>query len=214
MSGSVLTLPNIITVSRIAACPVIFFLAVSPDTGARFWAFALFVAAALSDIWDGYLARRDGLVTDVGKLLDPFADKLLLVASYVPIYMVSQRGGAFDALPWWGELPLWVMVVIFGREIFITVFRSFAARRGVVIAAGIAGKRKALFQAIFAGAALLWFPLRTWVGTAAADQGFWGVWFPIHGVVVALSLVVAVVLTVYSLIDYLWSYRTLVGIRD
>lgn len=214
MSGSLLTLPNIITVSRIAACPVIFFLAVAPGTGPRFWAFALFVVAALSDIWDGYLARRDGLVTDVGKLLDPFADKLLLVASYVPIYMVAQRGGAFDELPWWGELPLWVMVVIFGREIFITVFRSFAAQRGVVIAAGIAGKRKALFQAIFAGAALLWFPLRTWVGTAAADEGFWGVWFPIHGVIVALSLGVAVVLTVYSLIDYLWSYRTLVGIRD
>lgn len=214
MSGSALTLPNIITVSRIAACPVIFFLAVAPGTGPRFWAFALFVVAALSDIWDGYLARRDGLVTDVGKLLDPFADKLLLVASYVPIYMVTQRDGAFDILPWWGELPLWVMVVIFGREIFITVFRSFAARRGVVIAAGVAGKRKALFQAIFAGAALLWLPLRTWVGVAGADEGFWAVWFPIHGAVVALSLVVAVVLTVYSLIDYLWSYRTLVGIRD
>jgi CDP-diacylglycerol---glycerol-3-phosphate 3-phosphatidyltransferase len=214
VSGSALTLPNVITVSRIAACPVIFLLAMAPDMGSRFWAFALFVAAALSDIWDGYLARRDGLVTDMGKLLDPFADKLLLVASYVPIYIVAQRGGTFDTLPWWGELPLWVMVVIFGREIFITVFRSFAARRGVVIAAGVAGKRKALFQAIFAGAALLWFPLRTWVGATGADEGFWAVWFPIHGAVVALSLVVAVVLTVYSLIDYLWSYRTLVGIRD
>lgn len=214
MSGSPLTLPNLITLGRIAACPVIFVLALSPDTGLRSWAFVLFVVAALSDIWDGYLARRHGLVTDMGKLLDPLADKLLLVASYVPIYMVSQRGGVLDALPWWGTMPLWVMVVIFGREVFITLFRSFAARRGVVIGAGVAGKRKALFQAIFAGAALLWYPLRSFAMERGLDGPIWEAWFAFHGAVVGISLGVAVVLTVYSLIDYLWSYRTLVGIRD
>ncbi|MDZ7779329.1 MAG: CDP-diacylglycerol--glycerol-3-phosphate 3-phosphatidyltransferase [Gemmatimonadota bacterium] len=214
MPGSPLTLPNVITLARIAACPVIFFLALSPDTGLRSWAFVLFVVAAVSDIWDGYLARRYGLVTNMGKLLDPFADKLLLVASYVPIYMVSQRGGTLDSLPWWGAMPLWVMVVIFGREVFITLFRSFAARRGVVIAAGAAGKRKALFQAIFAGAALLWYPLRAFGAERGFDSAIWDAWFAFHGAVVAISLGIAVVLTVYSLIDYLWSYRTLVGIRD
>lgn len=212
MSGSSLTLPNIITLSRIAACPVIFHLALQPGTAPRLWAFGLFILAAVSDIWDGYLARKHGLVTDMGKLLDPFADKLLLVASYVPIYIVSHRGGPLDALPWWGSMPLWVIVVIFGRELFITVFRSFAARRGVVIAAGLAGKRKALFQAIFAGAALLWYPLQQ---IAAGGGGLlWSAWFAAHGIIVALSLVVALVLTVYSLVDYLWSYRNLVGIRD
>lgn len=214
MSGSPLTLPNVITLGRIAACPVIFVLALSPDTAPRSWAFVLFVVAAVSDIWDGYLARRHGLVTDMGKLLDPLADKLLLVASYVPIYIVSQRGGVLDALPWWGAMPLWVMVVIFGREVFITLFRSFAARRGVVIAAGVAGKRKALFQAIFAGAALFWYPLRSFATERGFDGPMWEAWFAFHGAVVGVSLGVAVVLTVYSLIDYLWSYRTLVGIRD
>ena len=193
---------------------MIFWLAMSPGTTARFWAFGLFVVAAVSDIWDGYLARRYELITDMGKLLDPFADKLLLVASLVPIYIVSHRGGALDALPWWGELPLWVMVVIFGRELFITLFRSYAARRGVVIAAGVAGKRKALFQAVFAGASLLWYPLRTLAEGGGLDGPILAVWFPVHGLIVAVSLVVAVVLTVYSLIDYLWSYRNLVGIRD
>jgi len=212
--GSLATVPNLITVSRILACPVIFALAVAPGTTARFWAFALFIVAAISDIWDGYLARKYDLITDVGKLLDPFADKLLLVASYVPIYIVSHRGGPLDELPWWGPMPVWVMVVIFGRELFITVFRSFAARRGVVIAAGSAGKRKALFQAIFAGAALLWYPLRIWVETQGGASGVWTAWFTAHAVILAVSLAVAVVLTVYSLIDYLWSYRNLVGIRD
>ncbi len=214
MSGSALTLPNIITVSRIAACPVIFYLAMSESTTLRFWAFALFVVAAVSDIWDGYLARRHGLVTDMGKLLDPFADKLLLVATYVPIYIVTNRAGGLETLPWWGAMPLWIIVVIFGRELFITIFRSFAARRGVIIAAGWAGKRKALFQAVFAGAALLWFPLQTLVREGGLQGAPWSAWFPVHAVVVAVSLVVAVLLTVYSLIDYLWSYRTLVGIRD
>jgi CDP-diacylglycerol---glycerol-3-phosphate 3-phosphatidyltransferase len=214
VSRSWLTVPNIITISRIAACPVIFVLAMSPSTGARFWAFALFVIAALSDIFDGYIARRDGLVTDMGKLLDPLADKLLLVASYIPIYLVSNQGAGENDLPWWGPMPLWVIIVIFGREIFITVFRSFAAKKGVVIAAGIAGKRKALFQAIFAGAALLWFPLRAWVSARPGGLEAWSSWFALHGAVTGLTLAIALVLTLYSLIDYMWSYRNLVGIRD
>ena len=68
-----ITIPNIITVARIIACPIIFFLAVSPELGARFWAFALFVVAGLSDVWDGYLARRYNMITDTGKLLDGIA---------------------------------------------------------------------------------------------------------------------------------------------
>ena len=214
MPVSWLTIPNVITVSRIAACPVIFMLAVSSDTGARLWAFALFIIAAVSDIFDGYLARKHGLVTDMGKLLDPVADKLLLVATYVPIYIVSHGGGEDAGLPWWGPMPLWVIVVIFGREIFITIFRSFAARRGVVIAAGIAGKRKALFQAIFAGAALLWYPLRALAAERPGGLEAWSVWFAVHGAVTGATLAIALVLTVYSLIDYMWSYRNLVGIRD
>ena len=209
-----LTIPNVITVSRIAACPVIFVLALSTTTEARFWAFGLFIIAAVSDIFDGYLARRHGLVTDMGKLLDPVADKLLLVATYVPIYMISQGGGEDAGLPWWGAMPLWVVVVIFGREIFITVFRSFAARRGVVIAAGTAGKRKALFQAVFAGAALLWYPLRALAAERPGGVEAWSDWFAIHGALTAATLAIALVLTVYSLIDYMWSYRNLVGIRD
>ena len=214
MSHRVLNLPNLITVSRIALCPVLFWLVMSRDTSLRFAGFALFTLAGLSDILDGYIARRDDLVTDLGKLLDPIADKLLLMVTLIPIYLISHRGGPLDGLPWIGPLPLWVLFVIFGRELFITIFRAYAARQGVVIAAGWSGKRKAMFQMFFTGAVLLWYPLvdvglekgwENWLW----DLGSMGLqaWVPV-------MLGFALLLTVYSLIDYLWSYRVVVGIRD
>lgn len=214
MTGSRITLPNIITVARIVACPVVFALALSPGVAARLWAFALFVVAGLSDVWDGWLARKYGLITDMGKLLDPIADKLLLVATLVPFYVISHRGGPLDEIPTWGPMPLWVILVIFGRELFITLFRSYAAKKGVVIAAGKSGKRKTLLQALFIGGLLFWYPL-----VSLADAGQWSglAWTLGSGFVrswVAVTLAAAIVLTVYSMFDYLWSYRSLIGIRD
>lgn len=214
MPGPRITLPNAITLARIVVCPLIFVLAIAPGYGARFWAFGLFVAAGLSDVWDGYLARRYDLVTDAGKLLDPIADKLLLVATFVPFYIVSHSGAEVDLIPWWGEMPVWVLVVIFGRELFITIFRGYAARKGVVIAAGKSGKRKALFQALFVGGLLLWYPLRRLAEARSWDGAFWGFWQGLHGSWIFVTLWAAIFLTVYSMLDYLWSYRSLVGIRD
>jgi CDP-diacylglycerol--glycerol-3-phosphate 3-phosphatidyltransferase len=212
MAVSRLNLPNIISVARIAATPVILLLALSDHNPNRYWAFVLFLAAAFSDLWDGYLARKHGWITDLGKLLDPLADKLLLVSTFVPFYIVSHRGPEWE-LPWWGALPMWVLVVIFGRELFITVFRSWAARRGVVISAGQSGKYKAFVQNLFSGGALLWFGLvesarlRGWEGGTA-----WDAWTLLHGTWIGVTLAAALFLTVYSLVDYLWSYRAL--LRD
>jgi CDP-diacylglycerol--glycerol-3-phosphate 3-phosphatidyltransferase len=212
--GSRLNLPNVITFARIASCPLIFWLAISLDVGAQFWAFGLFIVAGLSDAWDGYVARRYDLITDLGKLLDPFADKLLLASTLIPFYLISHRGGPLDPVPWWGPLPTWVLVVIFGREIFITAFRSYAARHGDVIPAGKAGKHKALLQMLFIGGLLLWYPL-----VELAEAGDWSgnAWWVVSQFLqgwIGVTLIVAIVLTVYSLLDYLWSYRTLIGIRD
>lgn len=209
-----LTLPNAITLARIVVCPLIFFLALAPGYGARLWAFGLFVLAGLSDVWDGWLARRYDLVTDTGKLLDPIADKLLLVATFVPFYIVSHRGVEADLIPHVGAMPLWVILVIFGRELFITLFRAYAARRDVVIAAGKSGKYKALFQALFVGGLLLWYPLRQLADLWAWEGAFWTFWQGLHGAWIVVTLAVAIVLTVYSMLDYLWSYRSVVGIRD
>ncbi len=197
--------PNIITGARILACPLVWMLVMAPGPGARLGGFVLFLAAALSDLWDGYLARRYGWITDVGKLLDPLADKLLLIVSFVPIYILSHRPG--DELPFVGSLPLWIVILIFGREAFITGFRWWAARQGVVIAAGTSGKYKALFQNFFAGGALLWFPIQGWVIEAGATGApFWSAWRWIHGGWLVITLAVAVVLTIWSLIDYLRGY--------
>jgi CDP-diacylglycerol--glycerol-3-phosphate 3-phosphatidyltransferase len=205
-----LNLPNVITVVRIATCPVIFWLALSPGIGARLAAFFLFVAAGLSDVWDGYLARRYDLITDLGKLLDPIADKLLVVVTFVPFYMISHRGGPLDAVPWWGPLPIWVLAVIFGRELFITLFRGYAVRRGVVIAAGKSGKRKAMFQMFFIGGLLLWYPLAE-VGVERGWSGwFWSFFSTGLQAWVAIFLALAIILTVVSMVDYIWSYRNVV----
>ena len=214
MTGGRFNLPNIITLTRILACPVIFGLALAPGSGARLWAFGLFVAAGLSDVWDGYLARRYDMITNTGKLLDPIADKLLLVATFVPFYLISHRGSELDVIPVWGPMPLWVIVVIFGRELFITLFRAYAAGRGVVIAAGKSGKRKALLQALFIGGLLLWYPVRSLAESGAWDGTVWTLTSMFIQGWVAIMLGAAIVLTIYSMIDYLWTYRTLVGIRD
>ncbi len=213
MAPGRLNLPNVITIGRILACPGIFVLVLVPSVPLRFLAFVLFVAAGLSDLWDGYLARKHGLITDLGKLLDPLADKLLLVSTFVPFYILSHREVGVGQLPWWGELPLWVLLVIFGRELAVTGLRAVAVRQGVVISAGKSGKYKAFTQNLFAGGALLWYPLemlslaRDWSG------GFWTFWTHLHGAWIGVMLTVALLLTVYSMADYFWSYRRLVGVR-
>ncbi len=197
------TLPNAITVGRILAAPAVFFLILASGYWPRLLSFLLFVVAAFSDLWDGYLARKHGWISDFGKLADPIADKLLLVATFVPFYIISHGAGPAVGLPIWGTLPLWVLVVVLGREVLVTVMRVFAVRRGVVVPAGQAGKYKAVVQNIFIGSALLWYALQS----RALDRGWsgalWDAWQAFHGVVLAVALGVAVLLTVYSLVVYL-----------
>lgn len=202
-------LPNLITVGRMLLTPVIFFLILVPSPGARGLAFVLFLAAALSDLWDGYLARKYGWISDFGKLMDPLADKLLLVVTFVPFYIVSHGTGPVGALPYWKVLPLWVLIVTFGREILITAMRGVAARRGIIIPAGKAGKYKAFVQNFFSGTTILWYALQTAAWKENWSGGLWHAWEAFHGVVLALTLLGAVVLTLYSLGVYLWNWRSM-----
>ena len=202
-------IPNIITVARIALCPVIFVLIFVPTFTSRFIAWILFLIAAFSDLFDGHLARKYGWISDFGKLVDPIADKLLLAATFIPFYILSNTDPSESFLPIIGTLPLWIMLVIFGREIFVTLFRSYAARRGIVIAAGKAGKHKAVWQNIFMGAGIFWYALQS----AAFNRGWsseaWTWWQKFHAFVFIVSLAVAVFLTVWSMIVYLRSWSKL-----
>src|SRR5688572_18158120 len=155
------TLPNIITVGRIIMAPAVMYLMFIPTFTARFLCWILFLIAAFSDLWDGYLARKHGWISNFGKLVDPLADKLLLACTFVPFYLISHTPGDLHPMSYIGRLPLWVVLVIFGREVFITVVRSIAAKRGIIISAGRVGKQKAVFQNIFVGAGILWYALQS-----------------------------------------------------
>jgi phosphatidylglycerophosphate synthase len=95
----------------------------------------------------------------------------------------------------------------------ITVFRGFAKSRGVVIAAGKEGKFKATFQNLFIGGEILWLALRSRALEQGWDSPFWSFWKVFHGSYIAITLAVAVLLTAYSLVVYLWQYRSLVRPR-
>ncbi len=205
-----MNLPNLISLGRIVLALVLIPLLFSDGFAPRIIAWFVFLVAAISDLWDGYLARSQGLITDLGKLLDPLADKLLLVATFIPFYIISHRPGPEARFPWFGGVfPLWIMLVIFGREAFITVFRSYAAQRGVVLAAGKAGKYKAVSQNVFIGAAILWYALQSKAREDGWSGPLWEGWQAFHFGFTVVVLSVAVILTVYSLIVYLRSFRRL-----
>lgn len=166
-------LPNAITVVRIVMAPIFFWLLLA-DGGAdgpmRWWAAVIFIVAISTDWVDGHLARSRGLVTDLGKILDPIADKLL-------------TSGALVCLSILGELWWWVTIVIIVREVGITVWRFVELGRGTVVPASSGGKLKTLTQAI--AISLFLTPLWTIVG----DWIYWVNW---------AFMALALVLTVWS----------------
>ena len=217
-----MNLPNAITIGRILISPLIATLPFIDSPHARLGAFVIYVVAAISDYYDGMLARTRNLVTDLGRLLDPLADKLLLFATLIPMYALmspvtdllapsreslgTAHGFAFRTP--WGQfgLPLWVVVVVIGRELFMTAFRQLAARRGVVIAAIGPAKWKTGFQSIWVGSAYFWFFAAT---LAARNDWHSSAWtsFEYFNAAVGLStMAAAVFLTLYSLALYMKRY--------
>ncbi len=203
-------LPNLITVARIAITPVIAYLPFMAGYWPKLLLFVVFLLAAITDIIDGRLARSRNEVTDLGKTLDPLADKLLLLATVVPIYVIAQTRHDLYEIPVWRSIPLWVCLVMLGREFLMTAFRWWAARRGVVIAAQGPGKLKAVMQNIFVGGTILWFAFRdAWHPLGLHRSVFWQFWKTFHGGFVSVSLAIATGLTVYSFVIYLYRYRQL-----
>lgn len=224
-----MNLPNAITVARIAATPLIALLPFVPSWWARLLAFSIFLAAAITDYYDGMLARTRGLITDLGTQLDPIADKALLVATLVPMFLLMGAGlsGALffspdrtgapttvvevGGLPFetpFGlvTLPWWIVAIVLGRELFMTVFRQVAARRGVLIAAIGPAKWKTGFQMTWVGAAFFWFFASTLADQRHWTSSAWTTFAYFNGIVGALAMVGAVALTLYSLVLYMRRY--------
>jgi CDP-diacylglycerol--glycerol-3-phosphate 3-phosphatidyltransferase len=128
-------LPNLLTMGRVAVIPVVLWLLDRGTPKDCVMAAIVYSAAAITDLLDGYLARRMNVVSVLGKFLDPLADKLLVMASL--IWMVPM-----------GRIAEWIVVLLLAREISITALRSIASSEGVVIAAGEGGKSKTALQMI------------------------------------------------------------------
>lgn len=176
-------IPNALTVSRLVAIPLLMALLLVRFPAHDQVAAALFIVFSLTDTLDGQIARRRGTVSDLGKFLDPLADKLFVLS--VLIVLVQE-----------GLVAAWVVVVIFSRELLITLLRSIAASKGRVIAAAPLGKTKTVMQMSAVTLLILQRPYPAVV--------------PITTVVVA----VAVIFTIVSGIDYLVRFRHLLGLGD
>lgn len=158
--------PNKLTLLRVILIPffVVCMLAVSADWG-KWAALAIFVIASLTDTLDGYLARRDNLVTNFGKFMDPLADKLLVCSAMICLVDLER-------------IPSWVVIIIIGREFVISGFRLIASDNGIVIAANYWGKIKTVCQMVM-------------IIVVIADLG--GVFGIVEQVLIYLSLLLTVI---------------------
>jgi CDP-diacylglycerol---glycerol-3-phosphate 3-phosphatidyltransferase len=180
-----MNLPNVLTLSRIVLAIVLVYLLEENSLMGNVWAFIVFVIASLTDFCDGHLAKTRGLVSDFGKIMDPIADKILLLS-------------AFGVLAHIGMIAWWMFLVIAVREVLVTVSRVLAMSRGQVLAAERAGKIKTVVQIIAVSAILLYLIVQQSEYFSSWFYNVQKIWL---GVNHALMLA-AVILTVYSGVEY------------
>jgi CDP-diacylglycerol--glycerol-3-phosphate 3-phosphatidyltransferase len=142
-----LNLPNCITVSRLILAFVLF--AMISSGGMWIASTVLFAAAAATDAVDGYLARRYGMVTTLGRILDPFVDKIIVCGAFIFLLAANDSTGTFS-----GVGP-WMTLIVIGREMFITGLRSILEQQGKDFSASMSGKIKMVMQCFAVGASLL-----------------------------------------------------------
>jgi CDP-diacylglycerol--glycerol-3-phosphate 3-phosphatidyltransferase len=175
-------LPNLLSLLRIGLVPVLVIVLMWPTPGARALAAGVFLVACITDFLDGWIARRQGMTTPLGQILDPLADKLVVSAVLIML----------AAMPPEPRVPAWMVVVIVLRELLVTGLRSVALRRGVVVPAQELGKYKMILQ-VFALEALIIQYRYAIPGTSV------GLDFHAAGMV---FLWMALVVAVWSAVDY------------
>ena len=137
-----MNLPNKLSVARVLCIPAIVTLLHFPDPACRYLAAALFIIGCLTDFLDGRIARKQNLVTDFGKFIDPVADKLLVLTTLIMLIHL-------------GKMPAWIVIVILCRELAVDGLRLVAVTKGQVIAAGKLGKWKTACQMVLISAILI-----------------------------------------------------------
>jgi CDP-diacylglycerol--glycerol-3-phosphate 3-phosphatidyltransferase len=169
----IINLPNAVTMLRICIIPVLFFLLFDPG---RLWSLiiaVLFIMAALTDLLDGYLARRYHIVTNIGKFLDPIADKIIVNTAMILMIPI-------------GRIPACIVAIIIIRDFIIDGIRTIATSEGMIIDASNLGKRKTLCQIFALSALIIHYPF---LGANAHAVGM-------------VVLYIALWLTIHSGIDY------------
>ena len=193
-----MNLPNAITVSRLFLTAGFILFVAWESTWGHAVALVLFIIAAASDYLDGYLARKLNLVTPLGKLLDPLADKILVCSAFV--FLTAK-----------GLCPVWITALIICREFLVTGLRQIAIEAGQVLAADKLGKWKTAFQLTYLISGLIWLTLQTIETIPSWLSVFHFLTKPMAngGLLMPISLALAVALTVISGWNYVWSSRYL-----
>ncbi len=176
--GKVFMHPNTLTMFRVLAVPLLIVLLLFDNRPAGFIAAIVFSLAAITDYLDGYIARRYGLVSNLGKILDPLADKMLISSAFIMMIPLDR-------------VPAWIVCVIIGRELAITGFRNIISDHGDDASASMLGKYKTGFQIAAIIPLLIHFP-------------YFGIDFHAIG---SLLLWVALLFTVWSGVDYVVRFR-------
>ena len=192
-----MNLPNQLTLLRIVLSVALILFLLTPGLSARLAAVGVFGLAAFTDLWDGRIARARGIVTDFGVLMDPIADKILVLSAFL----------AFVQL---GVAPVWMVVAIATREFLVTGLRLFALGKGSVLPAEAAGKHKTVSQMVTISVTLLFLVVRAWMeerqGVIRASSPWLGrmeagVWWLMLG---------TVVLTLTSGVSFFWRHRRVI----
>jgi CDP-diacylglycerol--glycerol-3-phosphate 3-phosphatidyltransferase len=168
---------NQLTLLRIFAVPFIVLLLYFPNRLTCLLATIVFIIASVTDFLDGFFARRYNLISNLGKFLDPLADKLLIMSALVML----------TYLRW---VPAWITILIIGREITVTGLRGIAAEKGIVISADKYGKLKTIFQIIAICPLILHYPIKGF------NSIFWG----------GILIYIALALTLFSGLNYIYKF--------
>jgi len=147
-SNEIWNLPNALTLLRIFLVPFLVVVLLTKFSGREYVGLAIFLVAALTDFFDGWVARRRHQTTRMGALLDPIADKLLMSAAFISLVEMDPT-----------HVPAWMVVIIIGREFAVSGLRSIAAQQGVTIAASPLGKGKMISQVVAISLLILGYEL-------------------------------------------------------
>jgi CDP-diacylglycerol---glycerol-3-phosphate 3-phosphatidyltransferase len=158
LSTEIWNLPNSLTLLRIFMVPLLVVVLLTKFDGREFVGLAIFLLAAITDFFDGWIARRRNQTTRLGALLDPIADKLLMSAAFISLVEIDPA-----------HVPAWMVVIIIGREFAVSGLRSIAAQQGVTIAASSLGKGKMVSQVVAISLLILGYELGQFrvIGTVA-----------------------------------------------